>query len=178
MCVWYSISYIQYHVDLFFDSSKSMNFYTFRWKNNVERFLCNLYKLKWNFGAAQEILVLIAHAKCIFNHPYWCSGDSVLKLGLCLHLRTYFVYTSSKCYVVSNYTFSQAPRSFIAQHWVMNQNRTCLLIWFIISLLFIINLVCFETCIGWIGFNFCMNDYVFIWQAKYQNDFIWIKCHA
>ena len=30
MCVWYSISNIQYHVDLFFDGSISMNFVTFR----------------------------------------------------------------------------------------------------------------------------------------------------
>ena len=80
---------------------------TFRWKNNVERFLCDLYKLKWKFGAAQEILVLIAHGKCIFNHPYWCSGDSILEFGLCLHLHTYFVYRGSKGFVVSNYTFSQ-----------------------------------------------------------------------
>ena len=75
-------------------------------KYNVERFLCNLYKLKRKFEAAQEILVLIAHDKCIFNHPYWCSRDSVLKFGLCLHLHTYFVYRSSKGSVVSNYTFS------------------------------------------------------------------------
>ena len=107
MCVWYSISNIQYHVYLFFDSSISMNFVTFRWKNNVECFLCNLYKLKWKFGAAQEIWVLIAHGKCIFNHPYWCSRYSVLKCGPCLNLHIYFVYKSSKCYVVSNYTFSQ-----------------------------------------------------------------------
>ena len=33
MCVWYSISNIQYHVDLFFDISKIMNFVTFRLKN-------------------------------------------------------------------------------------------------------------------------------------------------
>ena len=107
MCVCYSISNIQYHVDLFFDGSISMNFVTFRWKNNVDRFLCNLYKLEWKFGAAQEIWVLIAHGKCIFNHQYWCSGDSVLKFGLCLHLHTYFMYKSSKGYVVFNYTFSR-----------------------------------------------------------------------
>ena len=107
MCVWYSLSNIQYHVDLFFDSSKRMNFVTFRWKNNVEHFLCNLYKLEWKFGAAQEIWVLIAPGKCIFNHPYWCSRDIVLKYGPCLHLHTYSVYKSSKCYFVSNYTFSQ-----------------------------------------------------------------------
>ena len=109
MCVWYSISNIQYNVDLFSDSNISMNFGTFRWKNNVERFLCNLYNLKWKFGAAQEIWVLIVHGKCIFNHPYRCSGDSVLKFGLCLHLHTYFVYKSSKGYVVSNCTFLQDP---------------------------------------------------------------------
>ena len=84
-----------------------MKFVPFRWKNNVERFLCNLYKLEWNFCAAQEIWVLIAHGKCIFNHLYWCSGDSVRKFGMCLHLHTYFVYKSSKGYVVSNYTISQ-----------------------------------------------------------------------
>ena len=104
-----------------------MNFITFRWKNNVERLqktkswylislfwfnpkylgLCNLYKLEWKFGAAQEIWVLIALGKCIFNHPYWCSRDSVLKCDQCLHLHTYFVYKSSKGYAVSNYTFSQ-----------------------------------------------------------------------
>ena len=107
MCVWYSISNIQYHVGLFFDSSISMNFVTFRWKNNVEHFLCSLYKFKWKFRAAQEVWVLIAHGKCIFNHTYWCGGDSILKFGLCLHLHTYFVYKSSKGCVVSNYTFSQ-----------------------------------------------------------------------
>ena len=107
MCVWYSISNIQYNVDLFSYSSISMNFVTFRWKNNVERFLCNLYKLKWKFGAAQEIWVLIAHGKCIFNHPYRCSRESVLKFCLCLHLHTYFLYKSSKGYVVSNYIFLQ-----------------------------------------------------------------------
>ena len=32
-----------------------------------QRFLCNLYKLRWTFGAAQEILVLTAHGKCIFT---------------------------------------------------------------------------------------------------------------
>ena len=147
-------------------------------KINVKHFLCNLYKLKWKFGAAQEIWVLIAHGKCILNHPYRCSGDSVLKFGLCLHLHTYFVYKSSKGYVVSKYTFYRIACPFIAQHWVMNQNQMCLLIWFIIFLLFIINLVCFETCKGWIGCNFCMNDYVLIWHAKYQNDFMWTKCHA
>ena len=107
MCVWYSISNIQYNVDLFSYSSISMNFVTFRWKNNVERFLCNLYKLKWKFGAAQEIWVLIAHGKCIFNHSYRCSRESVLKFCLCLHLHTYFMYKSSKGYVVSNYIFLQ-----------------------------------------------------------------------
>ena len=107
MCVWYSISNIQFNVDLFSYSSISMNFVTFRWKNNVERFLCNLYKLKWKFGAAQEIWVLIAHGKCIFNHTYRCSRESVLKFCLCLHLHTYFMYKSSKGYVVSNYIFLQ-----------------------------------------------------------------------
>ena len=108
MCVWYSISNIQYNVDLFFDTSKSMNFVTFRWKNDVERFLCNLYKLKWKLGASQESLVLIAHGQCIFNHQDWRSGDSFLKFGLCPYTHTYFVYKSSKGSVVSNYTFSQA----------------------------------------------------------------------
>ena len=76
-------------------------------KYNVERFFCNLYKLEWKFGAAQEIWVLVAHGKCIFNHTYWCSRDSVLKCGQCLHLHTYFVYKSSKGYIVSNTTFLQ-----------------------------------------------------------------------
>ena len=44
-----------------------------------------------------------------------------------------------------------------------------------ICLLFIINLVCFESCKGWIECYFCMNDYVLIWHAKYQNDILWKK---
>ena len=104
MCVWYNISNIQYHVDLFIDSSISMNFVTIRWKIMLNTF----YVIYTSSNqAAQENWVLIANGKCIFNHPYWCSGDKILKFGLCLHLHTYFVYKSCKGYVVSNYTFSQ-----------------------------------------------------------------------
>ena len=102
MCVWYSILNIQYYVDLFFDSSTSMNFDTFRWKNNVERFLCNLYNLEQHkrFGFSSHM----ANASLITHTDAACS---VLKFGQCLHLHTYFVHKSSKGYVVSNYRYSQ-----------------------------------------------------------------------
>ena len=147
-------------------------------KKYCKKKICNLYKLKWKFGAAQDIWVLIAHGKCIFNHPHQCIGDSVLKFGLCLHLHTYFVYKSSKDYVVSNYTFLLDRLPFIAQHWVMNQNQMCLLI-----LIYYLFTIYNQFSLLWnvqriIGCHFCMNDYVLIWHARYQNDFMWTKCHA
>ena len=109
-------------------------------KNNVERFLCNLYKLEWKFGAAQDILVLIAHGKCILNQPYWCSGESVLKFGLCLHLHLLNVYTG----IFTGYTFSQdrlllhcstlscEPKSNVLAHFIyyfFTIYNQCSLLW-------------------------------------------------
>ena len=43
----------------------------------------------------------------LITHTDAAEIDSFLKCGPCLRLHTYFVYKSSKGYVVSNYTFSQ-----------------------------------------------------------------------
>ena len=106
-------------------------------------------------------LVLIAHGKCIFNHPYWCSRDSVLKFGRCLHLHTLWTRAAKVLLCLTSH-FHRLACSFIAQYWVMNQNQMCMLIWFSICLLFIINLVCFETCKDEL-------DVMFVWMVMFSS---------
>ena len=96
------------------------------------------------------------------------------------NLACVFIYTLTLCIRVAKVILCQTTHfhriacPFLAQHWVMDQNQMCLLIWFIIYLLFIINmflkgyLVCFETCKGWIG---C----IFVWVIMFSFDMLHIK---